>query len=81
MSLVVDCDINTLGIEDIIKLVTAIDVDGNIYIRVFDDGTDPDTLDDLVECDSGNISVLDILRGALVTNLDGEFALNVTTLE
>ena len=81
MSLVIDCDIQSLFIEDIIKLVTAIDVDGNMYIRVFDDGTDPATLDDLVECDSGNISVLDILRGVLVTNDDGEYALNVVSLD
>ncbi|GAF70757.1 unnamed protein product, partial [marine sediment metagenome] len=44
------------------------------------DGTDPDTLSDLIDCESGDITMLDILRGALVTNDDGEYALNVVSL-
>lgn len=80
MSIVVECDTGSLSLDDIFRLVTAVDVDGNIYIRVYDDGTDPDDLDDLVECDSGAIRMLDIFRGALVTNLDGEYALNVVSL-
>ena len=80
MSLVVGCDTANLELDDIFRLVRGVDVDGNIYIRVYDDGTDPDTLSDLVECQNGNISVLDILRGALVTNDDGEYALNIVSL-
>ena len=80
MSLVTDCDIGNLSIEDIIRLVTAIDADGNMYIRVYDDGSDVDDLSDLVNCDSGDVSLTDILRGALVTNDDGEYALNVVSV-
>lgn len=80
MSLVTVCNSGDLSIDDILRLVSGVDVDGNIYIRVYDDGTDPDTLSDLVECQNGNISVLDILRGALVTNDDGEYALNIVSL-
>ena len=80
MSLVVTCDSSDLSLDDIFRLVTAVDVDGNVYIRIFDDGTSPDDLDDLVACNSFDITMLDILRGALVTNLDGEYALNVASL-
>ena len=80
MSLVTVCNSGDLSIDDILRLVSGVDVDGKIYIRVYDDGTDPDTLSDLVECQNGNISVLDILRGALVTNDDGEYALNIVSL-
>jgi len=80
MSIVIECDSGDLSLDDIFRLVTAIDADGNVYIRVYDDGTDPDTLSDLVDCDSGAIRMLDILRGALVTNDEGEYALNVTSL-
>jgi len=80
MSLVTECNSGDLSIDDIFRLVAGVDVDGNIYIRIYDDGTDPDTLSDLVECQNGNISMLNILRGALVTNDDGEYALNVAAL-
>lgn len=80
MSIVINCGDGDLSLDDIFRLVTAVDDDGNIYIRVYDDGTDPDTLNDLVSCDSGAIRMLDILRGALVTNDEGEYALNVTSL-
>lgn len=80
MSLVVGCDTANLELDDIFRLVSGVDVDGNIYIRIYDDGTDPDDLSDLVECQNGNISMLDILRGALVTNDDGEYALNIVSL-
>ena len=80
MSLVQGCDTASLELDDIFRLVTAISATGDIYIRIYDDGTDPDTLSDLVECQNGNISVLDILRGALVTNDDGEYALNIVSL-
>jgi len=80
MSLVIGCDTANLELDDIFRLVTAIDATGNIYIRVYDDGTDPDDLSDLVTCQNGDITMLDILRGALVTNLDGEYALNIVSL-
>ena len=80
MSLVVGCDTAKLELDDIFRLVTAISATGDVYIRIFDDGTDPDTLSDLVDCESGDITMLDILRGALVTNVDGEYALNVASL-
>ena len=80
MSVVITCELGDLSLDDIFRLVTAVDGSGNIYIRVYDDGTDPATLSDLVDCDSGDISMLDILRGALVTNDSGEYALNIATL-
>ena len=81
MSIVINCaEASSLGLDDIFRLVTAVDDEGNIYIRVYDDGTDPDTLEDLVDCDSGNVTMLDIFRGALVTNDEGEYALNVASL-
>jgi len=80
MSLVIDCDIQSLSLDDIFRMVALVDADGNFYIRIFDDGTDPDTLNDLITCTSGDISMLDIFRGALVTNDDGEYALNVVSL-
>ena len=80
MSLVVACDTANLELDDIFRLVSGVDVDGNIYIRIYDDGTDPDTLSDLIDCESGDMTVLDILRGALVTNDDGEYALNIVSL-
>jgi hypothetical protein len=80
MSLVIDCDIQSLSLDDIFRMVSATDADGNYYIRLYNDGTDPDTLSDLIDCQSGDVSILDILRGALVTNDDGEYALNVAAL-
>ena len=79
MSLVITCDLGDLSLDDIFRLVTAVDASGNVYIRIYDDGTDPDTLSDLADCADG-IRMLDILRGALVTNHDGEYALNVVSL-
>ena len=78
MSLVVDCDTGGLGLDDIFRLVSGIDASGNIYIRVYNDGTDPDTLTDLADCEN-SATMLDILRGALVIQ-DGEYALNVAAL-
>ena len=80
MSLVQGCDTASLELVDIIRLVSGIDATGNIYLRIYDDGTDPDTLSDLIDCESGDMTVLDILRGALVTNDDGEYALNIVSL-
>ena len=81
MSLFIDCtDNKDLTIVDIYRLVTGVDPAGNFYLRTFDDGTDPATLTDLMDCESGDISILDVLRGLLVINDDGEFALNVATL-
>ena len=80
MSLVVACDTGNLELDDIFRLVSGVDVDGNIYIRIYDDGTDPDDLSDLIDCESGDMTMLDILRGALVTNDDGEYALNIVSL-
>jgi len=80
MSVIINCELGDLSLDDIFRLVGAVDADGNIYIRVYDDGTDPDTLEDLVDCNSGAIRMLDIFRGALVTNDEGEYALNVAIL-
>ena len=80
MSLVVACDTGNLELDDIFRLVTAVDAEGNIYLRIYDDGTDPDDLSDLIDCESGDMTMLDILRGALVTNDDGEYALNIVSL-
>ena len=80
MSIVVGCDTANLELDDIFRLVSGVDATGNIYIRIYDDGTDPDDLSDLVTCQNGDITMLDILRGALVTNLDGEYALNIVSL-
>ena len=80
MSLVIGCDTANLELDDIFRLVSGVDATGNIYIRIYDDGTDPDDLSDLVTCQNGDITMLDILRGALVTNLDGEYALNIISL-
>jgi len=79
MSLVVGCDTGNLSLDDIFRLITAIDAEGNFYIRIYDDGTDPDDLSNLADCDMP-VSMLDILRGALVTNDDGEYALNIVSL-
>ena len=75
MSIVINCDTGTLTLDDIFRLVAAVDADGNIYLRVYDDETAP--TGDLVDCESGDITVLDIFRGALVTNDDGDYALNI----
>ena len=80
MSLVIDCDISSLSLDDIFRMVSVVDADGNYYIRVYNDGTAPADLNDLVTCQNGDISMLDIFRGALVYNADGEFALNVAAL-
>ena len=80
MSLVVDCDINSLSLDDIFRMVAVVDADGNFYIRYYNDGTDPDDLNDLVTCQNGDITMLDIFRGALVLNADGEYALNIASL-
>ena len=76
----VECDTGSLSLDDIFRLITAVSATGDIYIRIVDDGTDPDDLDDLVACNSGAIMMLDILRGALVINDDGDYALNVATI-
>jgi len=78
MSLVVGCDTGSLGLDDIFRLISGIDVDGNIYIRLVD-GNAPAYVFDLGCTDS--YTALDILRSALVLNDDGEFALNTTTQE
>ena len=80
MSIVVGCDTASLELDDIWRLVTAIDATGNVYIRIYDDGTDPADLSDLIDCESGDMTMLDILRGALVTNDGGEYALNIVSL-
>ena len=80
MSIVVNCTNRDLTITDIYRLISAVSPTGDMYIRVYDDGTDPDTLTDLADCESGDLTILDILRGILVTNDDGEFALNIATL-
>lgn len=74
MSKVVNYDSGDLGLDDIVRLVSGINDEGNFYIRVYNDGTDPESLSD---CADG-VSSLDVLRGALVTNDEGEFALNVS---
>ena len=42
MSIVIACDTGNLSLDDIFRLITAVDAEGNMYIRVYDDGTDPD---------------------------------------
>ena len=76
MSLFIECDTGDLTFDDIIRLVSAVDDDGNIYLRTYDDGTASEDLTDLA-CVDG-FGFLDILRGALVLNDDGEYALNVS---
>ena len=77
MSLFIECDTGDLTFDDIIRLVSAVDADGNIYLRTYDDGTPSGDLTDLA-CADG-FGFLDILRGALVLDDDGEYALNVST--
>ena len=79
MSFVIGCDIGSLSLDDIFRLVSGIDVDGNIYIRLYSDENHPAYIFDL-DCNS-TATALDILRGALVTNDEGEYALNITTQE
>ena len=80
MSLLIDCTNKDLSLTDIYRLVTGVNAEGSFYVRVYDDGTDPDTLTDLVDCESGDITILDILRGLLVVNDAGEYSLNIATL-
>jgi len=80
MSIVIDCDISSLSLDDIFRMVSTVDADGNTYIRIFNDGTAEGDLNDLVTCQNGDITILDIFRGALVTNADGEYALNIAAL-
>lgn len=79
MSYVTDCDIGVLTLDDIMRLVSGIDGDGNYFIRVYNDGTDASSLSD-IDCDDHGVSALDIFRGALVTNPDGEYALNIVSV-
>lgn len=79
MSFIVDCDIGVLTLDDIFRLVSGVDADGNYYIRVYNDGTEPADLND-IDCEDGGVSALDILRGALGTNEDGEYALNIVSV-
>ncbi len=79
MSIVTQCDSGDLSLDDIFRLVTAISATGDVYLRLYDDGTDPDDLSDLVDCESGDVTMLDILRGALVI-IDDEYALNVVSI-
>ena len=80
MSLIVLCDNKELTLTDIYRLVTGISATGEFYLRTYDDGTDPATLSDLMDCESGDITILDILRALLVVNDDGEYALNIAQL-
>ena len=80
MSLLIGCDSKELSLDDIYRLVTGVNASGNFYLRTYDDGTNPDTLTNLVDCESGDVTMLDILRGLLVVNDDGEYALNIATL-
>jgi len=77
MSLVVGCDTGSLGLDDIFRLISGIDVDGNIYIRLCDDETPLVDLSEL-SCED-TTTMLDILRGALFLNDDGEYCLNVSS--
>ena len=78
MSLVVQCDTGGLGLDDIFRLISGVDVDGNIYIRVCDDETPAEDLTN-ISCTDFGVSALDILRGALFLNDDGEYCLSVST--
>ena len=76
MSLVIGCDTGNLSLDDIFRLISGIDVDGNIYIRVCD-GNAPAYIFDIA-CNDFGVSALDILRSALAVNDDGEYCLNVS---
>ena len=78
--LLIDCTNKDLSLTEIYRLVTGVNAEGSFYVRVYDDGTDPDTLTDLVDCGSGDITILDILRGLLVVSESGEYALNIATI-
>ncbi len=80
MSLVILCDNKDLSMTDIYRLVTGVNASGEFYVRTYDDGTDPSTLTDLVDCESGDITILNILRGLLVVNDAGEYALNIAQI-
>ena len=54
----------TLSIRDILRLVADIDGDNRIHLRTATDATA--VLTPFIQCDSGDMSVADILRGALV---------------
>ena len=77
---IVDCDLDSLTIENIIKMVSVCDVDGNWYIRVCESDIDPETYPhsfmDCNECGM-DLTVLNILKKALSTNDDGEYCLNI----
>ena len=80
MSLIVLCDNKDLSIVDIYRLVTGVNAEGNFYIRTYNDGTDPATLVDLIDCESGDITILNILKGLLVVDGSGNYALNIAQI-
>jgi len=76
---ILDCDLDSLTIEDIMKLVTSVDSEGNAYIKIIDSGLDVDDLIDCSECGM-DLTVLNILKKALATNADGEYALSIISI-
>ena len=75
---VVSCDLDSLTIEDIIKMVAVCDEDGNFYFRVRDGSDDytPHSVTDCIECGM-DLTSLNILKKALSTNDDGDYCLNI----
>ena len=75
---VVTCDLDSLTIEDIIRMVTVCDEDGNFYFRVCDysDEYTPHSVADCVDCGM-DLTVLNILKKALSTDDDGNYCLNI----
>lgn len=79
---IVDCDINTLTIENILRMVTMCDVDGNFYFSINESEIALSELVDCVECGM-DLTVLNILKAALSTNDDGgdHYCLNIVSNE
>lgn len=76
---ILDCDLDSLTIEDIMKLVTSCDAEGNAYIRIVDSGLDVADLESCEECGM-DLTVLNILKKALATNADGEYGLSIVSI-
>jgi len=74
----VDCDLDSLTEENIWKMVSYLDDEGNIFIHFVDGGYDVGDLTPCADCDDPkDLSVLNLLKMALVTDSEGYLGLLV----
>jgi len=80
MSLVFDsCDEQYIGYEQLLILLTQVDNDGNPYINIANSGLNTGDLQD-IHCNQ-EMSLLALIKKAIVYDNDGNLAVNIANLD